>query len=148
MSFFHCSDTEAPNVTFPAVSHAMLPEAICPEPSLFSFHFVELMIEPVAAQRHVALANGSRVDRPAGYAVARTQLCHAVPCTVRGIEPEVRVAVVVELHPLPASDTRIGPVHRDASVAAVYRDMRGSEGRSPDHPAADFSFGEGTASGR
>ena len=42
--------------------------------------------------------------------------------------------------PLPASDTRIGPVHRDASVAAVYRDMRGSEGRSPDHPAADFSF--------
>ena len=46
MSFFHCSDTEAPNVTFPAVSHAMLPEAICPEPSLFSFHFVELMIEP------------------------------------------------------------------------------------------------------
>ena len=67
------------------------------------------------------------------------------PCTVRGIKPEVRVAVVVELHPLPASDTRIGPVHRDASVAAVYRDMRVSEGRSPDHPAADFSFGEGTA---
>ena len=116
-----------------------------PRTVVVQFPFRGVDDRAVAAQRHVALANGSRVDRPAGYAVARTQLCHAVPCTVRGIEPEVRVAVVVELHPLPASDTRIGPVHRDASVAAVYRDMRGSEGRSPDHPAADFSFGEGTA---
>ena len=97
-----------------------------PRTVVVQFPFRGVDDRAVAAQRHVALANGSRVDRPAGYAVARTQLCHAVPCTVRGIEPEVRVAVVVELHPLPASDTRIGPVHRDASVAAVYRDMRGS----------------------
>ena len=46
MSFFHSRDTEAPKVTFPAASHAMLPDAICPEPSLFSFHFVPFVTEP------------------------------------------------------------------------------------------------------
>ena len=46
ISFFHSRDTEAPKVTFPAASHEMFPAAICPDPSLFSFHLVELVIDP------------------------------------------------------------------------------------------------------
>ena len=46
MSFFHSRETAGENETFPAVSHDMFPEAICPLPSLFNFHFVPLVIEP------------------------------------------------------------------------------------------------------
>lgn len=48
MSFFHWSDTDEEKVTAPAAFHEILPEAIDPEPSLFNFHFVELVIEPSA----------------------------------------------------------------------------------------------------
>ena len=42
----HCAETDAAKVTVPDAFHEMLPEATCPEPSLFSFHFVPFVMEP------------------------------------------------------------------------------------------------------
>ena len=42
----HWADTEEAKITEPEAFHEILPPAICPLPSLFSFHFVPFVIEP------------------------------------------------------------------------------------------------------
>ena len=46
ISSVQATETELAKVTLPLASHDILPEAICPEPSLLSFHFVPFVIEP------------------------------------------------------------------------------------------------------
>ena len=45
-AFVQFKDTDELKVTAPAAFQLMFPLAICPEPSLLSFHFVPLVIEP------------------------------------------------------------------------------------------------------
>lgn len=45
---FQFNDTAAEKVTAPAASHEMFPDAILPDPSLFSFHLLPFMMEPSA----------------------------------------------------------------------------------------------------
>ena len=44
----HWADTEEAKITEPEAFHEILPPAICPLPSLFSFHFAPFVIEPSA----------------------------------------------------------------------------------------------------
>ena len=48
MSFFHCSETEEPNVTFPAASQEIFPPATAPAPVLSNRHLKPRMpLEPI-----------------------------------------------------------------------------------------------------